>query len=990
MATFQTNNGNGSTTAFTFTFPYINTDDVKASINDVVTTAFTIRGSTLTFSTAPASGNNNVKIFRETNNTTIQADFQSGSALRAVDLNDNFTQVLYVTQEATDGSTTAVSDSAAAVTTANTASTNATNAVNTANTASANATTALNTANSATTAANAATSASNTATSTANTADTNASAAVVTANAASATATTAATNASNAVTTSNTASSTANTASTNASNAVTTANTAATNAANAVTTANAASTTANTALTNSRESDGSGGFNTAISVANAASSTATTASTNASSAVTTANTASTNASTAVTTANSATATANAAASTVASAVFYTPVANFASFPGSPSNQDRIEVTNSTGLESQSIVSGIPSGFVGSSDLTMRLQYNSSTSKWEFQQYFAEDPEARYMPKQGGTMTGLLTLSGAPTANLHAASKAYVDAANTTQDTTVATNTSNISTNATAIATKMATAGGTFTGNVSFDDNVILKGDGTNGSGELTLNCENNSHGIKIKGPPHSAGANYTLTLPNDTGTNGQALITDGSGVSSWSTIDLASKLPLAGGTLTGDLTLSGNPTAANHAANKAYVDTEVAGIVDSAPGTLDTLNELAAALGDDPNFATTVTNSIGTKLPLAGGTLTGDLTISSGRLLVGTTNAVAFGSRQVLAVANGTTGGVLSLYNSTTATANTRISSNPTGSEINDIGIHAASTNGSIIAYTNNDTEAFRIDPSGRLLLGTTTEGISDGDNLTIADSGACGITLRSGTTSGGAIYFSDATSGSGEYAGYIEYLHNNNALRLASNGEERLRIDASGNVFIGGTTASSADIALNANGSATFAGNITSGRIDISTDEASTAVANFRNTSTGAALICRTALGNDGFRVENNGNVSVTGSMTVSGTGQYTGGQRGAVTTLTDAGAIYPNFAAANNFTLTIAGNRTIHNPTNQTAGQHGVIRINQDGTGGRVPAFASNWKFPGGTAPTFSTAANAQDLLAYYVAASGTILAQLITDLK
>ena len=58
---------------------------------------------------------------------------------------------------------------------------------------------------------------------------------------------------------------------------------------------------------------------------------------------------------------------------------------------------------------------------------------------------------------------------------------------------------------------------------------------------------------------------------------------------------------------------------------KAYVDTEVAGLVASAPGTLDTLNELAAALGDDANFSTTVTNSIATKLPLAGGTLTGTL-----------------------------------------------------------------------------------------------------------------------------------------------------------------------------------------------------------------------------------------------------------------------------------------------------------------------------------------------------------------------------
>ena len=53
----------------------------------------------------------------------------------------------------------------------------------------------------------------------------------------------------------------------------------------------------------------------------------------------------------------------------------------------------------------------------------------------------------------------------------------------------------------------------------------------------------------------------------------------------------------------------------------------VAGITDSAPTTLDTLNELAAALADDPNFATTVTNSIATKLPLAGGTMTGDISL---------------------------------------------------------------------------------------------------------------------------------------------------------------------------------------------------------------------------------------------------------------------------------------------------------------------------------------------------------------------------
>ena len=51
------------------------------------------------------------------------------------------------------------------------------------------------------------------------------------------------------------------------------------------------------------------------------------------------------------------------------------------------------------------------------------------------------------------------------------------------------------------------------------------------------------------------------------------------------------------------------PSADTDAANKAYVD----GVVDAAPGALDTLNELAAALGDDANFSTTITNSIATK-----------------------------------------------------------------------------------------------------------------------------------------------------------------------------------------------------------------------------------------------------------------------------------------------------------------------------------------------------------------------------------------
>jgi len=64
---------------------------------------------------------------------------------------------------------------------------------------------------------------------------------------------------------------------------------------------------------------------------------------------------------------------------------------------------------------------------------------------------------------------------------------------------------------------------------------VFKGNATKGSGQFVLNCEANSHGITVKGPPHSANASYTLTLPNDDGTSGQSLITDGNGVTSWAT-----------------------------------------------------------------------------------------------------------------------------------------------------------------------------------------------------------------------------------------------------------------------------------------------------------------------------------------------------------------------------------------------------------------------------------------------------------------------
>ena len=265
--TQNTYTGDGTTVLFSFTFPYLETTDIKVSLNGTITTAYTLaNATTIQFNTAPANGAA-IRIYRVTDDAALAAQFYPGSAIRSQDLNDNFTQNLYVTQESNR-------DAASAITTAN--------------------------------------------------------AATVTAN-------------------------------------------------SAVSTANAATATANSA----------------VSTANAATASAASATASAASAVTTANAASASAASAVSTANTANANATAALNAAAEALAYTVVANVAAIPVSPVNGDAIRVTNSTGIESFTPLSGKPVGFVGDAGLTVEIYYSSSTSTWVWVRYYAGDPENRY-------------------------------------------------------------------------------------------------------------------------------------------------------------------------------------------------------------------------------------------------------------------------------------------------------------------------------------------------------------------------------------------------------------------------------------------------------------------------------------------------------------------------------------------------------------------------------------------------------------------
>ena len=99
-------------------------------------------------------------------------------------------------------------------------------------------------------------------------------------------------------------------------------------------------------------------------------------------------------------------------------------------------------------------------------------------------------------------------------------------------------------------------------------------------------------------------------------------------------------------------------------------------------------------------------------------------------------------------------------------------------------------------------SERMRIDSSGRMLIGTTTEGVSGADELTVATSGDTGISIRSGSSNSGKIFFSDATTGAGEYTGGFEYAHSDNSMRFFTNdGAERMRLGSDGSVYIGTTS---------------------------------------------------------------------------------------------------------------------------------------------------------------------------------------------
>ena len=287
--------------------------------------------------------------------------------------------------------------------------------------------------------------------------------------------------------------------------------------------------------------------------------------------------------------------------------------------------------------------------------------------------------------------------------------------------------------------------------------------------------------------------------------------------------------------VTGAITSTGNLTISNAAPTITFTDSDADDYLLQANGGAfiiydATANATRLAVNDDGTVDIHAHCDINQGLDVTGAiTGTGDMTIDTNTLHVDSSNnRVGIGTASPVAP--------LHVAHSGTSTAvGTNFISLRSGASGRDIGIQFADgatsayvgmLGGAIYFADSGSSEKMRIDSSGRLLLGTTTEGSTIADDFTInTASGNGGITVRTDSSSVGSLLFSDSTSGTAEYAGFIQYDHNQNHLILGSNSSETMHLDESGNVGIG---TNSPNTKLEIAGSTTNTLNLSDGQVQI------------------------------------------------------------------------------------------------------------------------------------------------------------------
>jgi short-subunit dehydrogenase len=245
--------------------------------------------------------------------------------------------------------------------------------------------------------------------------------------------------------------------------------------------------------------------------------------------------------------------------------------------------------------------------------------------------YVDAQDALKVAKAGDTMTGLLTLSGAPTVGLHAATKTYVDAGDSALNTRLTTAEGTIAVLDTDPTTK------TY---VDAQDALRVAIAGSTMTGALILSADPTA-ALQAATKQYSDSGDAALDARLDTAEATIVVLTTDPTTKTYVDNQDALKVAKAGDTMTGLLTLSGAPTAGLHAATKTYVDGTVAThaanetihITADQNTFLDALTVTSTEVNRLVGVTSGVQGQLDSKLPLAGGTLTGNLIMTSGTVV---------------------------------------------------------------------------------------------------------------------------------------------------------------------------------------------------------------------------------------------------------------------------------------------------------------------------------------------------------------------